>query len=76
VLSTHCSQPQLWLIFNHAIKLVFNGDTGKWSHLARGTAFLLYSRGVHRYTSAFDYTMLESQLGFVVRVAYTMHFFC
>jgi hypothetical protein len=59
---------------NHLFKLVVNIDRGGWSELARGTAFLLYSRGVDRYTSAFDHSMLESQLGFIVGDAHTIHF--
>ena len=41
-------------------------DRGQWSHLAHGTTVLLYSRGVHQYTSAFDHSMLESQLSVIV----------
>ncbi|KAK0510943.1 hypothetical protein JMJ35_006495 [Cladonia borealis] len=46
-------------------ELVVNIDIGEWSQLARGTAYLLYSRGVHRYTSDFDHALLESQLTYV-----------
>ena len=47
-------------------KLIMSGDQGHWSHLAHGTAFLLQARGTDRYGDAFDYTMLVSQMGFVV----------
>ena len=48
------------------VKLVVNVDRGHWSHLGHGTTALLYSRGVHQYTSAFDHAMLESQLSVIV----------
>ena len=48
------------------VKLVVNADRGEWSHLAHGTTVLLYSRGVHQYTGAFDHSMLESQLSIIV----------
>ena len=48
------------------VKLVVNADRGQWSHLAHGTTVLLYSRGVHQYTGAFDHSMLESQLSIIV----------
>lgn len=54
------------------VKLVVNVNSGEWSQLARGTAVLLYSRGLHRYTTAFDHAMLESQLSYVVGAAYTV----
>ena len=54
------------------IKLNFNADRGQWSQLSNGTAFLLQFRGVHRYSNAFDFAMLESQLSFVVRGTYTL----
>jgi hypothetical protein len=71
-LSSHGNSLELWLSVNCLIKLVVNVDRGEWSHLARGTAFLLYSRGVHRYTTAFEHAMLESQLPFVVCAAYNI----
>ena len=48
------------------IKLAVSDGRGQWSHLAHGTTVLLYSRGVHQYTSAFDHSMLESQLSVIV----------
>ena len=48
------------------VKLVVSADRGQWSHLAHGTTVLLRSRGVHQYTSAFDHSMLESQLSVIV----------
>lgn len=52
-----------------------NVNGGRWTHLARGTAVLLHSRGVHRYKSAFDHAMLESQLSITVGVLYNIHIF-
>lgn len=46
-------------------ELVINGDREQWGHLAHGTTVLLHSRGVHRYSSAFDHAMLESQLSVI-----------
>ena len=51
-------------------ELVVNVDKGEWSSLARGTALLLQSRGVHRYNDAFDHAMLESQLPYIVGDAF------
>jgi hypothetical protein len=67
------SKPQLNV--HNLIKLVVNADRGEWSQLARGTAFLLYSRGANRYATAFDYAMLESQLSFVVCIVSSMQFY-
>ena len=61
------SSTELQLMFFIVLKLVVNLNRGEWNHLARGTAFLLRNRGVHRYKSAFEQTMLESQLSYVVR---------
>jgi hypothetical protein len=72
--SMNPNESQWRLSTNHLFKLVVNIDRGGWGELARGTAFLLHSRGVNRYTSAFDHSMLESQMGFVVSDAHTMHF--
>lgn len=60
VLPTHAAN------LDAPFKLVVNTDRGEWSNLARGTALLLYSRGVDRYTNPFDRAMLESQLTYVV----------
>lgn len=46
-------------------ELVVSADRGQWSNLAYGTTVLLRSRGVHQYTSAFDHSMLESQLSVI-----------
>ena len=54
------------------IKLIINVDRGRWSHLARGTTFLLHSRGVQRYTDSFDHAMLESQLSIAVCSLYIL----
>lgn len=59
-------QLEMRLIVNDLVKLVVNVDRGQWSHLGHGTTALLYSRGVHSYTSAFDHAMLESQLSVIV----------
>jgi hypothetical protein len=40
---------------------MINGDDGRWQLLAKGTTFLIQSRGPERYVSAFDLAMLESQ---------------
>ena len=50
----------------HGVKLVMNGDRGRWSHLVRGTAWLLEARGVKRVDNAFDQAMLESQIAYIV----------
>ena len=55
------------------VKLVVSSDRGQWSHLAHGTTVLLYSRGVHQYTSAFDHSMLESQLSVIVCSTCAIH---
>ncbi|KAI9640599.1 hypothetical protein NHQ30_010898 [Ciborinia camelliae] len=47
-------------------ELVINADKGKWGNLARGTAQLIQTRGVDRYTDPFDLGMLESQLSYIV----------
>lgn len=47
-------------------ELVVNVNRGKWNHLVQGTYLLLKHRGVHRYTNAFDRTLLESQFGFIL----------
>ncbi len=57
------------------VKLVINVDRGQWSHLGHGTTVLLYSRGVQRYTDAFDHAMLESQLSVIVCTICTLHVF-
>lgn len=57
------------------MKLVVNVDRGQWSHLGHGTTALLYSRGVHQYTGAFDHAMLESQLSIIVCIIYTIRLF-
>ena len=54
------------LTVSDLVKLMVNVDRGHWSHLGLGTTTLLYSRGVHSYTSAFDHAMLESQLSVIV----------
>lgn len=59
-------RPEMLLSTTDLIKLVINVDRGQWSHLAHGTTVLLHSRGVHRYTGAFDHAMLESQLSVIV----------
>ena len=55
------------------VKLVVSADRGQWSNLAYGTTALLRSRGVHQYTSAFDHSMLESQLSVIVCSTYAVH---
>ena len=65
-------QPEIWLSLNDLMKLVVNEDRGKWSRLSHGTTVLLHSRGVQRYTDAFDHAMLESQLGYIVCTLYLL----
>ena len=42
------------------------GDRGRWTHLVKGTALLLESRGIHGYNDPFDRAMLESQIAYIV----------
>lgn len=64
--SRNSHQLEMRLIVNDLVKLVVNVDKGHWSDLGHGTTTLLYSRGAHSYTSAFDHAMLESQLSVIV----------
>jgi hypothetical protein len=51
------------------MQLIVNVDRGEWSQLARGSHILMESRGPSRYQNPFDLALLESQLGFIVRLS-------
>ncbi|KAG9230099.1 hypothetical protein BJ875DRAFT_166932 [Amylocarpus encephaloides] len=47
-------------------ELALGEGTTDWTQLARGTALLVYARGVERYKSDFELSMLHSQLSYIV----------